>query len=103
METSTHAAEKKVTIELVHIIFYQLLIGSGIAYIGQRMKNKLEMWGGICLPACIIVLFLLPVSSQDMYELKPWLLAPLIIGSWLYVIIRLVRLHMKKEAEITFI
>jgi len=79
--------EKRENIGIIPLVIVNYLLGLGIAFIGQRMKNRYEFLGGLAF-------FVMVVAS---FFISPLLSTILGLFSWAYVIIRLIWIFVKKE------
>ena len=94
METAQKNQEKREAIGLVPLAIVQYLLALGPALIGQRMKNKVEFWGGLAL---------FPIMLYAIFTGVAWLSGIIAILSWIYVVGRLCWIAFRKENEIKII
>lgn len=130
MKTGTKSDNKK-PISLIVTLCSLLFIGTGIAYIGHQMRNKIEYYAGFGIVGLVILLgafqlanpcdkilcwqvdgkYLIESSGFGTSECRGCpinnliadVLRPLAILSGAYIIGRLILIHQRKENVINFV
>lgn len=74
------------------------MLGLGITYIGQRMKNRTEFFGGIVYFIAITLGFIVDAVTGQVFYIQ--LLG--LIG-WVYIIFRVIGIHLDKQNKISVI
>jgi hypothetical protein len=115
--------EPKKHVSLLGVVISHFILGLGVAAIGRGMNNKKELYGGLLLMALIIVSaygigFVSPCpSSCDYYpaelvyyvtdcegciwvDLGGIVSFFLSLGSWIYIIARLVMIHRSEDGQV---
>lgn len=95
--------EKKEAIGLIPLVIVHYVLALGIAYIGQRTKNRIEFFAGMGLLVFLIGYVAVYLLSEGFSAERPEFTLPyflLTLGSWIYIAGRMLWIKMKKETEI---
>ena len=86
--------EKQEPIGVISLILAHFLLGAGIAVIGQRTKNKPEFYAGLAFIVFVIGFYILEfITAYSISDLIGCIRGLVVLGSWAYIIIRLVLLR----------
>ncbi len=97
--------EQKETVGVISLLVAHYLLGLGIAVIGQRTKNVMEFWFGIAvfLVAVGALIFFVTAAGSVAAFQASWLgilYGLFSLATWLYIILRLIWIFIKKETKL---
>jgi hypothetical protein len=100
--------EKKESIGIIPLIVVHHIMGFGILMVGQRTKNVFEFWGGLAVFLIAVFYLFMGFSilgtPENFSESLMGILYTLYsLVTWLYLLVRLIWIFVKKETKISII